>query len=246
MWWSGVRAFTEWNRRIVYSFPLTQNGYGPRPSAVVLHAGNLYGTTFDGGIYQVGTVFQLAPNSDGTWTEQDLYDFEDGFDGGYVGGGVVFDSAGNMYGETMDGGSFACPQSGCGVIFELTQQPNGTWNDKTIYTFHGLNGSKGSQPYGGLTLDSAGNLYGVTNSGGTGTCAGVSYPCGTIFKLSLSDPETTFKIIGSFNGIDGANPSCGVIVDVSGNIYGTDQAGGDLKCTSGDGYGCGTIFEVTP
>jgi hypothetical protein len=67
-----------------------------------------------------------------------------------------------------------------------------------------------------------------------------------IFKFSPANPNGTFRVIGSFNGIDGASPWSGVTVDAAGNIYGTAQAGGDLNCNTGDGYGCGTVFEITP
>jgi uncharacterized repeat protein (TIGR03803 family) len=228
----------SWSKNTLFTFPGGVNGT-VSPSALVLDAtGNLYGSTSRGGAAGWGTVFQLAPNQDGTWTETDIYSFTDGLDGGYPSGAVTFDNAGNLYGEASVGGSFACPISGCGVIFKLSPEL-GNWTFTVAHTFNGLNGSKGQQPGGGLVFDDAGNMYGTTR----GTVCG-SF-CGTIFKLS---PNTgggfTFSMIGAFNNIDGAFPAAGVIVDSAGNLYGTAQVGGNLNCNAP--FGCGVVFTLTP
>ena len=181
-----------WTESILYTF---QGGTdGGFPTAIVLDgAGNLFGTTFSGGdgrsSCSCGTVFELSPPQSGTtWKKTVLYSFNDGLDGGFPSSGVTFDSAGNLYGETYDGGSFACPQSGCGVVYRLTPGSSG-WKFGVVYTFNGVDGSRGSQPSGGLTVDSAGNLYGTTSGGGNLTCNNGN-GCGTVFKLSRQTGNT--------------------------------------------------------
>jgi uncharacterized repeat protein (TIGR03803 family) len=234
-----------WSETLLYTFMGgTDGGF---PSALVLDgAGNLYGTTGSGGTTPTscdcGTVFELSPSPNGGWTKTDLYGFNDGLDGGSPSGGLVFDSAGNLYGETFDGGSFACPESGCGTVYKLTPKSGG-WKFSVVHTFNGVDGSKGRQPSGGLAFDTLGNLYGTTGGGGDLTCDNGN-GCGTIFKLSpKAKGGFTFSMIDEFNGPLGANPAQGVIVDAAGNLYGTTFAGGTGNCTL---TGCGVVFAITP
>jgi uncharacterized repeat protein (TIGR03803 family) len=231
-----------WTESILYTFMGgTDGGF---PSALVLdNAGNLYGTSASGGTINspcgCGTVFQLSPSNNGSWKKSVLYSFNDGLDGGSPSSGLALDSAGNFFGETYDGGSFACPESGCGVVYALTPE-SGSWKFSVKHTFNGLDGSKGSQPSGGLAFDGKGNLYGTTGTGGDAACNNGN-GCGTIFKLS---PKTggafTFSMIAEFNGTFGSSPNGGVIVDAAGNLYGTTFAGGSPNCD------CGVVFTVTP
>lgn len=232
-----------WTESILYTF---QGGTdGGFPTALVLDGGgNLFGTSFSGGAGRsscvCGTVFELSPPQSGTtWQKTILYSFNDGLDGGFPSSGVIFDSAGNLYGETFDGGSFACPGSGCGVVYELTPE-SGSWKFGVIHTFNGVDGSKGSQPSGGLSMDSVGNFYGTTGTGGDAACNNGN-GCGTIFKLS---PKTgggfNFSMTAVFNGATGSSPAQGVIVDALGNLYGTTFAGGSPTCN------CGVAFAITP
>jgi len=233
-----------WTESIIYTFlGGTDGGF---PNALAFDKkGNLFGTTFNGGNTQppcdCGTVFELTPSSSGQWTKQILYNFTDGLDGGSPSSGVTFDSAGNLYGETFDGGSFACPQSGCGVVYQLAPVSGG-WKFGIAHTFNGLNGSKGSQPDGGLKFDTAGNLYGTTSNGGNLACNNGN-GCGTVFKLSpKSGGGFTFSLVGAFNGTTGTGPNYGVIVN-AGALYGTTFSGGNLNCSP---TGCGVAFGVTP
>lgn len=231
-----------WTESILYTFlGGTDGGF---PSALVLDSGgNLYGTSASGGAINspcgCGTVFQLSPSNNGSWKKNVLYSFSDGLDGGFPSSGLAFDSAGNLFGETYDGGSFACPESGCGVVYELTPE-SGSWEFSVKHTFNGLDGSKGSQPSGGLALDDEGNLYGTTGTGGDAACNNGN-GCGTIFKLSAGTGGVfTFSLIDEFNGTFGSSPMTGVVVDTAGNLYGTTFAGGSANC------GCGVVFTVMP
>jgi uncharacterized repeat protein (TIGR03803 family) len=231
-----------WTESIIYTFlGGTDGGF---PDALAFDgAGNLFGTTFSGGLTcgGCGTVFELTSSSSGNWTKQILYSFTDGLDGGFPSSGVTLDSAGNLYGETYDGGSFACPQSGCGVVYRLTFN-SGTWALQVVHTFNGLDGSRGSQPTGGLTFDTEGNLYGTTSGGGNLACNNGN-GCGTVFKLSPNGQGGfAFSLVATFNGTSGADPNYGVIVD-GGSLYGATFTGGNPKCTP---TGCGVAFAITP
>lgn len=183
-------------------------------------AGNLYGTTFQGGIRDqfcglgCGTVFKV----DSTGKETVLYSFTGtGGDGSLPFGGVVRDSSGNLYGMTWIGG-----RNGNGMVYSVA--PDG--KETILYSFSGT--PDGSDPYAGLIRDSAGNLYGTTPSGGS------SY-YGTVFELTPSGTET---ILYNFTGgADGGFPESGVIRDSAGNLYGTTEIGG--------ASGLGTVFKVT-
>jgi uncharacterized repeat protein (TIGR03803 family) len=231
-----------WTESIIYTFEGgTDGGF---PSALVFDgAGNLYGTTSSGGVTQppcsCGTVFELSLSPNASWEKTILYSFHDGLDGGSPSGAVAFDHAGNLFGETYDGGSFACPQSGCGVVYELSPE-SVSWKFSVTYIFNGFDGSLGSQPSGGLALDSSGNMYGTTGNGGDLACNNGN-GCGTIFELSpRSGGGFTFGKLYAFTGNSGADPNGGVIVDSAGKLYGTTFAGGDPTCL------CGVVFSLTP
>ena len=240
-----------WTESILYTF---LGGIdGGSPTAIILDgAGNIFGTTVSGGVAtspcQCGTVYELSPPQSGTtigttsgttWQKTILYAFNDGLGGGFPSSGVIFDSAGNLYGTTYDGGSFACPQSGCGVVYRLEPESGG-WKFGVVYTFNGINGSRGAQPSGGLTMDSAGNLYGATSGGGNLTCNNGN-GCGTVFKLSRQSGNTfAFSKVFQFSGTSGSFPNSGVIVDASENVYGTTFNGGNANCN------CGVVFDITP
>lgn len=231
----------NWTKTTVYTFPFL--GQPSEPGPLILDAaGNLYGTTRWGGSANYGTVFQLVPSQDGTWTENILYNFADGLDGGSPTGGIIFDGKGNLYGEASWGGSLACPVYGCGTVFELTPDSNGGWQFSVVHTFNGLNGARGEFPTGGLALDGSGSLYGTTMLGGDLTC--LDGGCGTVFELTPSPGGATFRIIASFDGKHGADPGAGVILDSAGNLYGTAEQGGDIRC--GQPNGCGVVFLITP
>lgn len=155
-----------WTESQLYSF---QYPHGTPNTGLVIDAdGNIYGTGHEDGKYAVGSVYELSPNQDGTWTYTDLYDFTGtNGDGAFANGGLVMDAAGNLYGTTRQGGSYQgyyCSYSGCGIIFELSPVGNGQWTESIVHTF---DNNDGSLPSAGLTQDRAGNLYGTASGGGT-------------------------------------------------------------------------------
>jgi len=187
-------------------------------------AGNLYSTTNLGGAYGYGTVFQLTPNGDGSWSESVIHSFN-GADGSTpTSGSPIFDLAGNLYGTTNQGGDY-----GAGAVFELTPNGDGSWTESVIHSF---NGADGSQPIAGLIFDQAGNLYGTTTAGGVSGG-------GTVFQLAPNGDGTwTESVLHSFSGGDGSGPTANLALDSAGNLYGTSLYGG--------AYGEGTVFELIP
>lgn len=154
---------------LVYSFQGSADGSGPYGELVADAHGNLYGTTVSGGSYGFGTIFKVVPPADehGSWTETVIYEFQGGAvgDGASPYSGLVLDHAGNLYGTTLFGGSQAiCPD--CGVVFKLAKPaaPDGAWTESVLWSF-GAAGD-GIFPFGALTIDPKGNLYGTTYLGG--------------------------------------------------------------------------------
>ena len=136
-----------WTTSILHSFT---GADGDTPSAGLIFdaAGNLYGTTVYGGPNAFGgVVFKLKPNPDGTWTESVLHGFTAGADGLEPSAGLIFDLAGNLYGTTEEGGDLTCNLGyGCGVVFKLKPNPDGTWTEKVLHAF---TGADGADPLGG-------------------------------------------------------------------------------------------------
>ncbi len=213
--------------KILHTFTGGNDGDEPVSTLIFDLKGNLYGTTPAGGAYGYGTVFELSPNSDGSWTESVLYSF-----GAYAGdgtgpldySGLIFDSTGSLYGTTREGGNPTCSFSnqGCGTVFKLT--PNaGDWKETILYIFMGT--TDGIGPGGGLIFDQKGNLYGMAEEGGTPNCGG--YGCGTIFKLSPGHEGTwNFRVLHAFDESDGGFPFTGLSLDPSGLLWGTTNSGG--------------------
>ena len=164
----------EWSERVLYSFVNNgRDGYNPLFGLAFDPAGNLYGTTYGGGRFSMGTVFQLSPGANDQWTEKVLHSFNSS-DGSGPGSGLVLDGAGNLYGNTNQGGA-----NSRGTVFRLSQGGDGSWKE-TLYSFQ--TGNNGAEPTGNLIFDSAGNLYGTTFGGGINgaDCNG----CGTVYAIT--------------------------------------------------------------
>ncbi len=213
----------------VYEFPGGKRGQNPQGGVISDSAGNLYGTTYYGGIYGWGTVYELERTKNG-WKERVLYSFAGVADGTNPVGNLLIDTAGNLYGTTEYGGTgTGCQQGsyGCGgTAFELVQSDR-VWKHIILYSFCASSGcSDGSDP-SGLTFDGAGNLYGTTVYGGQGCDSG----CGTVYALSRSGDlwaETVLHEFSSNTG-DGFFAAPGVTLDRTGNIYGSTYGGGEFN-----------------
>jgi len=206
---------TSGHETVLYSFSGGADGGGPLGSLIRDSSGDLYGTTSGGGTDNAGVVFKVDPSGH----ETVVYSFTGGADGGYPLGGLVRDASGNFYGATNGGGA-----SGAGVVFKL--DPSG--HQTVLYTFTG--GVDGGYPaWVTLARDSAGNLYGTTNGGGTDNA-------GVVFKVDTSGRE---KVLYSFTGgDDGGYPYAGVILGPEGELYGTTPFGGPANV--------GVVFEIKP
>jgi uncharacterized repeat protein (TIGR03803 family) len=235
----------KWTEKVLHNFGKGTDGVSPYAGLTFDASGNLYGTTTLGGAYGWGTVFELTPNADGSWTEKVLHSFNllnaNGSEAS-PSGGVIFDAVGNLYGTTEQGGN------GVGAIFELMPTTGGDWNEVVLYKFL-FNAVDGQNPRGSLTFDSAGNLYGTTPVGGINYNCGGEYGCGTVFELMpAAGGGWTEKILHQFNnnGADGIGPDSNLIFDSAGNLYGTTFIGGAFPNCFGNGFGCGTVFELAP
>ena len=218
-----------WREQILHSFSNTgKDGYNPYAGLVLDAAGNLYGTTAYGGAHNGGIVFELSPLPSGVWNEKILHNFTPGTTDGYdPQAGLVIDTAGNLFGTTVLGGIY-----GGGTAFELTAS-GGAWSEKLLHPFS-AKGAGGDNPRSTLILDSAGNLYGTAEGGG-------SSHSGTAFELTPASKgpwtETVLHTFGTA-ATDGVNPQAGLIFDAAGNLYGTTTSGGASTY--------GTVFELTP
>jgi uncharacterized repeat protein (TIGR03803 family) len=259
-------ALCPWTETVLHSFQGYGDGAQPTFGDLVFDAaGNIYGTTPHGGRGDRGTVYKLTP-SNGGWTETVVYQFQGGVDGATPYGGVVFDSAGNLWGTTGFGGTY-----NNGTIYELVPSGGG-WTESVVYHF--LGGSDGANPYAGLIVDQLGNFYGATfgdngttpkvyelspsNGGWTfsvlyslGADQGIvgklaMDAAGNLYGTNYYDVPEVFRLTpsngiwtlsGSWGGI-GYNPAGSVILDSSGNLYTTTQDGGPGEV--------GLVFEITP
>jgi uncharacterized repeat protein (TIGR03803 family) len=198
---------------VLHSFTGGFDGRSPSGGVIRDAAGNLYGTTEYGGTGNAGTVYKL----DAAAQETVLYTFSGGVDGFFPQGGVIRDTAGNLYGTTALGGTI-----NSGVVYKVDT----TGQETVLYKF---TGADGYGPYAGVVRDSAGNLYGTTFNGG-------AMNLGVVYQLDTAGQET---VLYSFTGgSDGGQPGVGVIRDSAGNLYGTAPIGGTK--------GGGVAFKLTP
>jgi uncharacterized repeat protein (TIGR03803 family) len=208
----------------IYDF-YGEDGSNPNGKLLFDAAGNLYGTTYNGGVNGKGTIFKLTAGANG-WSETVLYSFKGLADGANPAAGLVMDANGSLYGTAST--SNGLPD---GVVFQL-KLTDGTYAYSVLHTFG--TALDGSFPNSDLVFGPKGTIYGTTVSGGSGF--------GTVFALV---PPTklggtwTESVIYRFTGADdGANPYSGLTFDSNGNLYGTATAGGTA--------GAGSVFELTP
>ena len=227
-----------WLFNSLYEFTVPY-GAGPYSGVVFGPGGAIFGATSGGGTEGAGTVYATLPPSNPCravscpWSLHVVYNFAGGTDGAVPWlGSLIYDGSANLYGTTLAGGP---PNDG--VVFKVARV-NGNWTETVLHSFTG--GNDGSAPYAGVTMDRAGNLYGTTIGGGSSGCSG--HGCGTVYKLTPSGSGWTETVLYRFTdanqATDGINPTGGVIVDGSGNLFGTTTAGGTNQG--------GTVFELSP
>ncbi len=209
-------ALCPWTSTILYKFGTNNpDGLFPEGNVIFDSAGNMYGTTSQGGNSNLGTVFKLTPSGSG-WSESIIYSFTTGAS---PAAGVVMDRAGNLY------GTIPFNRGGFGYVFELSPSGSG-WTESVIYAFTG--GADGAGPMAGLVFDQAGNLYGATYRGGASG--------GVVYELSPSSNGWTFNVLHSLEGNGG--PMSALTLDAAGNLYGTTVHDGRSQL--------GNIFELSP
>ncbi|HZL67993.1 MAG TPA: choice-of-anchor tandem repeat GloVer-containing protein [Candidatus Limnocylindrales bacterium] len=210
-----------WGETDLYSFTAGNDGYLPASGVIRDQAGNLYGTALYGGDNGCGTVFQLTPSGSG-WSETTLRDLQSQTDGCGP-NELIADPQGNLYGTDRRNGP-----NGGGTVFELTKLSGGGFSFRVLYAFSGMPGG----PMAGLTMDSAGNLYGTTYQNG-------AHNYGSVFKLTKAGSGWTYSDLYDFTGgSDGAYVMSTVTIDANGNLYGTASEGGT--------YANGVIWKITP
>jgi len=224
---------SKWVEKVLYNFcPLSScpDGSSPHQMLIMDAKGSLYGTTVQGGANNSGVAFVLTPNSRGTkWTETTLYSFcalPNCADGGVPWGSPVMDATGSLYGTASTGGA-----TGNGVVYKI--QPNSANSRESVmYDFCSQpNCTDGADPRSTLVLNASGTLYGVTLGGGL-------WGEGNVFELNGS-LQTLYDFCSLPNCTDGQNPYAGVIMDGSGNLFGTTIGGGWNNQI-------GSVFELSP
>lgn len=234
-----------WTEQVLHSFTGGSDGAHPYAGLIMDRAGNLYGTTEQGGSSNYGTVFKLHNTGSG-WVETVLYSFtanSNGSDGCHPLANLSFDNSGRVYGTTA---YTTCTYnaSDAGGVFRLGPPPTSpllatdeAWQITWLYHFTGE--TDGANPEAGVIFDSTGNIYGTTMSGGNlSEC--FSSGCGVVYQLTQS-ANWAESVLHAFSGgsNDGAQPLSTLILDNAGNLYGTTAYGG------GAGIGVGTVFELT-
>ncbi len=213
-----------WTETVLYRFLGDTDGFYPTGDISFDQTGNLYGTTFQGGIYGPGVVYQLKK---GKWTESIPWNFTGNSDGANPYSGVIFDKAGNIFTSDLDGAL-----NNGGAVIELSPSQSG-WAETTLYDFYG---ASGIFPLAGLLLDSSGNVFGATMSGGPQTSGG------TVFELSPSggswDLTTLYNFPAAPKGGGEPGPWGKLAMDTAGNLYGTTQG------VPGEGD-WGNVFKLT-
>jgi len=232
-----------WKESVLYRFQISGGGAGPYGGVVFDPAGNLYGTAAAGGNccdpifgWGAGVVFQLTPDSEG-WSENVLHSFCEKnkcSDGNAPYSGLYRAPDGTLYGTTSYGGgdAFPCFNLGCGTVFKLMNNSNGSWSEQVLNDFIGRDGI---QPSNTLTADKDGNLYGTTPVEG-------AFGERTVFKLSpTKDGRWNFSVLYNFDVGYAGSFGSGVVLDNAGNLYGTVPVSGNCG-----GGGCGLVYKLEP
>jgi uncharacterized repeat protein (TIGR03803 family) len=217
-----------WKLQVVHTFTGGNDGAGGSAGRLLFdNQGNIYGVATSGGAYGSGTAYQLSPGQHGKWKLKTLYAFKGQPDAGFPYGGLIRDSAGNLYGTTYYDG-----KNDIGAVYELSPA-GGKWKERVLHSF--ADGSDGSESLSTLVADAAGNLYGTTIKGGDSGC-----DCGTIFKVAVgAKGSRKVSVVHRFKGApDGAYLYAGLVSGSAGQFYGITLQGGSANI--------GTIFKFVP
>jgi uncharacterized repeat protein (TIGR03803 family) len=206
----------------IYSFTGNAGGEYTDTELARDNAGNLYGTSVQGGAFGSGTVFKVTPAG----VHHVLYSFTGGADGGEPYKGVTLNANGDLIGTAVTGGGGSC-EGGCGVVFKVSYS-GGVWTQSVLHTFTGADGSGPGSP---VSVDRNGNVYGTTPTGG-------KFSVGVVYQLTPGQAGWTFQVIHNFTGgADGAGGSAGrLLIDSAGHLYGV--------CTVGGVTGFGTVYKL--
>lgn len=196
-------ALSPWNEKTMYVFSGGSDGRAPTDDLIFDRSGSIYGSA--------GVLYKLNPLGNDVWAETVV-------DPQGPDGGVILDSAGNLYGTVAEGDLY-----GCGGIHKWSRSKLG-WVEQTLYNFTG--GSDGCTPRDGLIMDNSGALYGTTTNHDRGG--------GTVFKLTPSIAVWSFELLYSFT--DGGVPQGKLLIDADGNLYGATAYGGAFRW--------GSVFEL--
>jgi uncharacterized repeat protein (TIGR03803 family) len=260
-----------WTFATLYAFTGGTDGANPAAGLVLDSTTEvLYGTTYNGGTTNMGTLFQVGPVTGGTPAEKVLYSFQGGVDGANPIADLVIGANTTLFGTTYQGGSVTipagvppcptssentpCTYSNWGTVFELTPKGGGVWAETILYTFMGV--SDGGSPESALIVGTGNVLYGSTYwAGSPSVCPVGGYPqgCGTIFQVTPPTSGTgpwTQSVLHTFTGVspDGAHPYRNLAINAGGMLFGTTYGGGlntDF-CFPETFPGCGTIFSMKP
>jgi uncharacterized repeat protein (TIGR03803 family) len=215
----------------LHDFGSGSDGSEPTAGVTVDSSGDLFGTTSKGGAHGTdgsggtgGMVWEITAAG----KYKDLHDFGSGIDGEYPEAGVTLDPSGNLYGTATEGGIYSNGDYGCGIAWEITK--GGVY--KVLHEFG--KGKDGQNPYSGVTLDAAGNLYGTAFAGGRYPATGAGG--GIVWEITTAGDYRDIHDFG--NGSDGYFPLTGeVILDRLGNVYGAVGSGGLKEA--------GMVWEIT-
>jgi uncharacterized repeat protein (TIGR03803 family) len=220
-----------WTESALYAFKGSADGRLPAAATLALTTtGTLYGVTTRGGTWDSGVLYQLTTKNGKAYTESVLYSFGDLADASTPNGPVVLDTKGAIYGVTAFGGAF-----NQGTVYKFVPAANGQLATESLLFSFGGSSTTGTAPIGNLIFDAGGNIYGVTNTGGSANDYGV------VYSLSPTKSTWTESILFTFTKSSGVNPVAGLAWNhTNNNLYGTTSSLNGL--TSGDG----TVFKMTP
>jgi uncharacterized repeat protein (TIGR03803 family) len=221
-----------WTEAVLYAFKSQNDGRLPTAALTFGSGGTIYGVTEQGGTYDSGTIFQLVPGNGGAYAETVLYSFGNIGDASTPSGPLALDSAGALYGVTSLGGTF---NQGAAYKFTPSTVKGQAGTEQILFSFGGGTLASGINPVGNLIFDSTGNLYGVTNAGGSSSGYGV------VYELSSVKGVWSEKVLYSFIKNSGVNPQAGMTWNPSnGALFGTTTN------LNGASTGSGSVFQLTP